>query len=144
MNQVLSEFSNVEIDRLVYNLNSLNDVSLEITSNSSLEVSLSNLLRILMGTIGATRGSILLYAPFKLAFESAVVKGFEGALYFRSGREEINQITNYRESFFLEDFEKKFPEFVKRNKLTFDKHKFSLWVTLSVRGRLVGAIVLAD
>lgn len=142
MSHLLNEFGNIDIDRLVYNLNSLNDVSLEITSDSSLEVSLSNLLRILMGTLGATKGAILLYAPFKLAFESCVVKGWEGHLYFRSTPKEINEITHYKDSVFINQLENKFPDFIKRNKPMFDKNKSDLWITLSVKGRLVGAIIL--
>lgn len=132
----------MDIDKLIYNLNSLNDVSLEITSDSSLDVSLANLLRILMGTLGATKGSILTYAPFKLAFDSAVVKGFEGNVYMRSMPKEIAEITTYKGVVTIEELEKKFPDFVKRNRPMFDKHNFSLWVTLSVKGRLVGAIIL--
>lgn len=142
MSQLLNEFGNVDIDKLIYNLNSLNDVSLEITSDSSLEVSLANLLRILMGTLGATKGSILTYAPFKLAFESSVVKGFEGNLYMRSMPKEIAEITSYKGVVTIETLEKKFPDFVKRNKPMFEKNNFSLWVTLSVKGRLVGSIIL--
>ncbi len=142
MSQLLNEFGNVDIDKLVYNLNSLNDVSLEITSDSSLEVSLANLLRILMGTLGTTKGSILTYAPFKLAFESSVVKGFEGNLYFRSMPKEINEITNFKGVSTIAELEKTFPDFVKRNQAMFDKNSFSLWVTLSVKGRLVGSIIL--
>lgn len=142
MSQLLNEFGNVDIDKLIYNLNSLNDVSLEITSDSSLEVSLANLLRILMGTLGATKGSILTYAPFKLAFESAVVKGFEGSLYMRSMPKEIAEITAYKGAVSIAELEKKFPDFVKRNKPMFEKNEFSLWVTLSVKGRLVGSIIL--
>jgi diguanylate cyclase (GGDEF)-like protein len=142
VSQLLNEFGNIDIDRLVYNLNSLNDVSLEITSDSSLEVSLSNLLRILMGTLGATKGAILLYAPYKLAFESTVVKGFEGSLYFRAVPKEINEITNYKDVF-VHELENKFPDFIKRNKPMFDKNKSELWITLSVKGRLVGAIILS-
>lgn len=144
MSQLLNEFGNVDIDKLIYNLNSLNDVSLEITSDSSLEVSLANLLRILMGTLGSTKGSILTYAPFKLAFESAVVKGFEGNLYMRSMPKEIAEITTYKGVATIENLEKRFPDFVKRNKPMFDKNSFSLWVTLSIKGRLVGSIILGQ
>ncbi len=142
MSQILNEFENVDVDKLIYNLNSLNDVSVEITSDSSLDVSLANLLRILMGTIGSTKGAILIYAPYKLAFESCVTKGFEGAINVRANTKEIVEITNYKGSFFISDLEGKFSEFVKRNKPIFEKHSFDLWVTLSVKGRLVGAIVL--
>lgn len=142
MSQLLNEFGKVDVDKLVYNLSSLNDVSLEITSDSSLEVSLSNLLRILMGTLGSTKGSILLYAPYKLAFESAVVKGFEGNFYVRALPKEITDITNYKESVFVADLEKKFPDLLKRNKAMFDKHKPVLWVTLCLKGRLLGVIAL--
>ena len=116
MNHIINEFNKIDVDKLIYNINSLNDVSMEIISDSSLDVSLSNLLRILMGTLGVTKGTILTYAPFKLAFESAVVKGFEGNLYFRALPKEVPDITNSKGVFTLEELEKKFPDFVKRNK----------------------------
>ncbi|GIW21671.1 MAG: hypothetical protein KatS3mg068_0678 [Candidatus Sericytochromatia bacterium] len=142
VNRIIEEFENVEIDKLVYNLNALSDISNQITSDSSIEISLANLLRILMGTLGATKGSIMLYAPFKLAFESSVNKGFDGNLYFRTNPKEVQQISEYKESFFVSDLEKKFPDFIKRNKLMFDKSEATLWVTLSVRNKLVGALLI--
>ncbi|MFN8673619.1 MAG: diguanylate cyclase [Candidatus Sericytochromatia bacterium] len=145
MSQIANEFSKIDVDKLVYNINSLNDISMEITSDSSLDVSLSNLLRILMGTLGSTKGCILTYAPFKLAFETAVVKGFEGNLYFRALPKEVPEITSSKGVFTLEELEKKFPDFVKRNKPMFDKYaSASIWVTLGIRGRLVGAILLGQ
>ncbi|MEK7434605.1 MAG: diguanylate cyclase [Cyanobacteriota bacterium] len=145
MNHIINEFNKIDVDKLIYNINSLNDVSMEIISDSSLDVSLSNLLRILMGTLGVTKGTILTYAPFKLAFESAVVKGFEGNLYFRALPKEVPDITNSKGVFTLEELEKKFPDFVKRNKPMFEKHiAASMWVTLGIRGRLVGAILLGQ
>lgn len=142
MSQVINEFGNVDIDRLVYNLSSLNDISSEIISDSPLDVSLSNLLRILMGTLGSTKGALLVYAPYKLAFESSVTKGFEGSIYFRAVPKEINEITNLKGSYTIDELELKMPDFVKRNKVMFDKHGFNIWVTLSVKGRLVGVLVL--
>lgn len=142
MSQVINEFGNVDIDKLVYNLSSLNDISLEIVSDSPLDISLSNLLRILMGTLGSTKGAILVYAPYKLAFESMVVKGFEGNVYFRAVPKEINEITTLKGSHTIDELEEKMPEFVKRNKPVFEKNGFNIWVTLSVKGRLVGVLVL--
>lgn len=140
--RIIQEFESVDIERLIYNITALSDISNQITSDNSLEVSLTNLLRILMGTIGSTKGSIMLYAPFKLAFESIVNRGFDGNLYFRTNPKEIQQILDYKDSFFISDIEKKFPEFIKRNKLMFDKLDATLWVTLSVRNKLVGALVV--
>lgn len=145
MNQIKNDFNKIDVDKLIYNINSLNDVSLEITSDSSLDVSLSNLLRILMGTIGVTKGSILTYAPFKLAFESTVTKGFDSNLYFRALPKEVPDITNSKGVYTLQELEKRFPDFFKRNKPMFDKHtSASIWITLGIRGRLVGSILLGQ
>ena len=142
MNQLLNEFENVSIDKLVYDLRSLGDISNEITSNSDLDESLSNLLRILMGTLGATKGSILLYAPYKLAFESSVIKGFSNNVYFRAIPKEIAEITEHKGAITIEDLSTVFPEFIKRNQEEITKNNLKLWANLSLKGRLIGCIVL--
>lgn len=114
MNRIIEEFENVEIEKLVYNLNALSDISNQITSDNTLEVALSNLLRILMGTLGSTKGSIMLYAPFKLAFESSVNKGFDGNLYFRTNPKEVQQIVDFKDSFIVSDIEKKISRLYKK------------------------------
>jgi len=142
VSQLLNEFENVDVDRLVYDLRSLSDISHEIASDSDLDNSLSNMLRILMGTLGATKGSILLYAPYKLAFESSVIKGYTNNVYLRATPKEIPEITEYKGAVTTEDLSAVFPEFIKRNKEEIEKNNIKLWATLSLKGRLVGCIVL--
>ena len=69
---MIEEFNGVEVEKLVYTLVALHEVTFEIASNSDLINALTKLLHMIKGTVQTAKGAFLHYAPLKLSLDSVI------------------------------------------------------------------------
>ena len=146
LDNFLEEFDRFEIERLLYTLSSLYDIGEEITSNEApdLKSSMERLVRMLMGTIGCTKATVLIYAKYKYALQSVVVKGMEGNFYLRLDPKEIAQWSEIKYPLTLEEIATQLPAFYKAHLENLTQMGTHLVVPLIVKGNLVGCLLIGD
>jgi diguanylate cyclase (GGDEF)-like protein len=142
----LQEFDRVEIERLLYTLSSLYDIGEEITSSDSPDIksSMTNLLRMLMGTIGCTKAAILSYAKYKYAMQSIVARGMNDNFYLRLDPKEIPNWLSIKHPVYLDNLAEQVPSFYKTHHEMLKKLSVQLVVPLIVKDNLVGCIIVGD
>lgn len=142
----LQEFDRVEIERLLYTLSSLYDIGEEITSSESPDIksSMTNLLRMLMGTIGCTKAAILSYAKYKYAMQSIVARGMNDNFYLRLDPKEIPNWLSIKHPIYLDGLAEQVPSFYKTHHEMLKKLSVQLVVPLIVKDNLVGCIIVGD
>ena len=146
LDNFLEEFDRVEIERLLYTLSSLYDIGEEITSNEAPDIksSMASLLRMMMGTILCTKAAVLIYAKYKYALQSVVVKGMEGNFYLRLDPKEISQWAEIKHPLALEEVATRLPAFYKAHFENLGQMGVHLLVPLIVKGNLVGCLLIGD
>lgn len=146
LDNFLEAFDRVEIERLLYTLSSLHDIGEEITSNETPDIksSMANLLRMMMGTILCTKASVLLYAKYKYALQSIVVKGMEGNFYLRLDPKELSRWTEIKHPVTLDELEQRLPAFHTTHVENLKQMGAQLLVPLIVKDSLVGCILVGD
>jgi diguanylate cyclase (GGDEF)-like protein len=142
----LQEFDRVEVERLLYTLSSLYDIGEEITSSDSPDIksSMTNLLRMLMGTIGCTKAAILSYAKYKYAMQSIVARGMNDNFYLRLDPKEIPNWLGIKHPIYLDGLAEQVPSFYKTHHEMLKKLSVQLVVPLIVKDNLVGCIIVGD
>ncbi|PKL75275.1 MAG: hypothetical protein CVV27_16230 [Candidatus Melainabacteria bacterium HGW-Melainabacteria-1] len=146
LDNFLEEFDRVEIERLLYTLSSLYDIGEEITSSEAPDIksSMERLLRMMMGTILCTKASVLIYAKYKYALQSVVVKGMEGNFYLRLDPKEISHWAEVKQPLTLEELASRLPAFHKTHAENLHQMGVHLMVPLIVKGNLVGCMLIGD
>lgn len=146
LDNFLEEFNRVEVERLLYTLASLHDIGEEVTSNETSDItsSMANLLRMMMGTVVCTKAAVLLYAKYKYALQSVVVKGMEGNFYLRLDPKEISRWAQQKYPLTLEDADEALPAFYKTHHEKLEQMGVQLLVPLIVKDNLVGCLLLGD
>lgn len=146
LDNFLEEFDRVEIERLLYTLASLYDIGEEITSNEApdLKSSMERLVHMLKGTIGCTKATVLIYAKYKYALQSVVVKGMDGNFYLRLDPKEISQWSEIKYPLTLENVAAELPAFYKAHSENLEQLGVHLVIPLIVKGNLVGCLLIGD
>lgn len=142
----LEAFDRVEAERLLYTLSSLHDIGEEITSSEQPDIksSMASLLRMMMGTVLCTKATVLLYAKYKYALQSVVVKGMEGNFYLRLDPKELSRWSSIKHPVSLAETEEKLPAFYKTHHEQLAHNGIQLVVPLIVKDNLVGCLLLGD
>ncbi|MGV3524445.1 MAG: sensor domain-containing diguanylate cyclase [Candidatus Sericytochromatia bacterium] len=146
LDNFLEEFDRVEVERLLYTLSSLYDIGEEITSSEAPDIksSMGNLLRMLMGTILSTRAAVLIYAKYKYALQSVVVKGMEGNFYLRLDPKELSRWGELKHPIALEELGQRLPAFHTTHSESLRQMGIQLVVPLIVKDNLVGCLLIGD
>lgn len=142
----LKEFDRVEIERLLYTMSSLHDIGEEITSSETPDItsSMASLLRMMMGTVLCTKAAVLLYAKYKYALQSTVVKGMEGNFYLRLDPKELSKWAEMKHPVTLEEIKEQLPAFYKTHAENLTQMGVQILVPLIVKDNLVGCLLVGD
>jgi diguanylate cyclase (GGDEF)-like protein len=146
LDNFLDEFDRVGVERLLYTLSSLYDIGEEVTSSDAadLQVSMSNLLRMLMGTVVCTKAAVLSYAKYKYAMQSVVSKGLDANFYLRLDPKELTRWVEFRQPLNVLQIEAELPAFFKAHQELFSRYQIQMMIPLVVKDNLVGCILLGD
>ncbi len=142
----LEEFDRVEMERLLYTLSSLHDIGEEITSNDTpdIKASMANLLRMMMGTVLCTKASVLLYAKYKYALESVVIRNMDTSFYLRLNPKELSQWGDHKYPMRLDELKENLPGFYEAHHEKLSQSGTQLLVPLIVKESLVGCLLVGD
>lgn len=140
----LEEFERMDAERILYTMSSLYDMGETLISGDvqDLEASMGALVRMAMGTLGATRATVLHYAKYKYALQSTVVKGLPENLYLRLDPKEISVWSQSRHPLLREELSQKLPSFAQAHQEQLESLNIQVVVPLVVRNNLVGALLL--
>jgi len=142
-----------DFDKLVYTLGALNDVTEEIISTFDIKTTSATILRIIMGTLGVTKGMILLHISSRASFEvignkgfdeRPYIKGFEEKMYLKVSAKEITEKFTKLSCMLYEDLEKECPDFIEKNSYLFETENFQIYHPLFIRNKFIGAIFLGE
>lgn len=148
-----SEITNIDFDKMVYTLLSLNDITEEIISTFDIKITSAKILRIIMGTLGVTKGIIMLHISSRAAFEVIAnkgfderpyIKGFEEKIYLKVSAKEITDKFSGLSTLFFEEFQKDCPDFIEKNSYLFESENFQIYHPLFIRNKFIGAIILGE
>ncbi len=142
----LKEFDRVEVERLLYTMSSLHDIGEEITSSETPDIasSMASLLRMLMGTVLCTKAAVLLYAKYKYALQSTVVKGMEGNFYLRLDPKELSKWAEMKHPVTIEEIKEQLPAFYKTHAENLTQMGVQILIPLIVKDSLVGCLLIGD
>lgn len=142
----LEEFDRVEMERLLYTLSSLHDIGEEITSSDTPDItsSMANLLRMMMGTVLCTKAAVLLYAKYKYALESVVIRNMDSSFYLRLNPKELSKWSEYKYPLRLEELQEALPGFYETHHEKLEQAGVQLLVPLIVKDALVGCLLIGD
>ncbi len=142
----LEEFDRVEMERLLYTLSSLHDIGEEITSSDTPDItsSMANLLRMMMGTVLCTKAAVLLYAKYKYALESVVIRNMDSSFYLRLNPKELSKWSEYKYPLRLEELQEALPGFYETHHEKLEQSGVQLLVPLIVKDSLVGCLLIGD
>ena len=148
-----SDITNIDFDRIIYALSALNDVTEEIISTVDVKTASAKILKIIMGTLGVTKGLIMLYVSTRASFEVIADKGFESKPYMRGfedklhlkvSNKEITENFSNTSYMFYEQLSKECPDFVQKNEHFLETEGFQLFYPLFIRNKFIGAILLGE
>lgn len=142
----LEEFDRVEMERLLYTLSSLHDIGEEITSSDTPDItsSMANLLRMMMGTVLCTKGAVLLYAKYKYALESVVIRNMDTSFYLRLNPKELSKWAEFKYPLRPEEMQEALPGFYETHREKLEQAGVRLLVPLIVKDSLVGCLLIGD
>jgi diguanylate cyclase (GGDEF)-like protein len=142
--QMIDEFKGVEVDKLVYTLVALHEVTVEIASNSDLLNALTKLLHMIKGTVQTAKGAFLHYAPLKLVLDSVISRGVDHELHWKINKMEVGKMIATDMPLSMSELQAMCPELATRNGADFAKWSFDVCVPLSCRGELQGVLLLGE
>ncbi|MBC7542154.1 MAG: diguanylate cyclase [Candidatus Sericytochromatia bacterium] len=138
---MIEEFKGVEVDKLIYTLVALHEVTVEIASNSDLLNALTKLLHMIKGTVQTAKGAFLHYAPLKLVLDSVISRGIDHELHWKINKMEVGKMIATDMPLTLPELQAMCPELIARNGADFGKWGFEIAVPLSCRGELQGVLL---
>lgn len=141
---MIEEFNGVEVEKLVYTLVALHEVTFEIASNSDLLNALSKLLHMIKGTVQTAKGTFLHYAPLKLSLDAVIARGLDHEVHWKVNKADVTKLLAADGPVPLAEFRELCPELVTRNAHEFDRWEWDVCVPLACRGELQGILLLGD
>lgn len=137
---------NLELRKMIHTLNSLAELSEEISSTHDFEEMMQTSLHTLLGTLAIRKGAITRFVENTSQLKIVAAKGLRDVLKSRIqlGPDEIERLSARATIIDVNSERNGLAHFIKRNSETLRKLKANVVMPMVVRGQLVGVVFLSE
>lgn len=134
----------INLDKLLYVIDTLKDIAAELVAETDLGVSMLRLLRLVMATSTSTKGAIFIYDEQRERLKSGAERGSEYKTQLQVGPEVGAALAKNAKVMDRQTFAAAFPALHAANRANPILAATVLWMPLAVQGRLVGLLALGE
>jgi len=141
---LLEESDNINLNKLIYNLNALVDLGEVATTTKDYKSTIKSALYLVMGTLSVSKGVIFHFDPQKNELKNITSKGINdlNGIKLKLKKDEVKELIDTNTIIKRENSLGNTENLITREKVFLDKIKAFILAPLVVKGHLVGMIAL--